>query len=197
MTEWFTIAEIVGLLAGFAAGMRVLWSLGKYLKKKWKKMFGLDALKTNIDTLSDQMSFLVSEMHPNGGTSIRDALDRIEDQISLTSERSRGRWLDAPEMLFETDDEGEYIWVNRTYTRGVQRSLVELLGSGWVNVIAIEDRETVVASWYKAVKEDREFDMEFNFRTPDGVSFPIHCRSYKMTDRFGEPIGYLGSCERV
>jgi len=197
MTDWFTVAEIVGLLAGLAAGIKVLWTLVSWIKRKWKNMFGLEVIKTNIDTLSEQMSFLVSEMHPNGGTSLRDSLNRIEEQISLTSERSRGRWLDAPEMLFETTVDGECIWVNRTYTRGVQRSIAELLGSGWVNVIALEDRETVVAAWYKAVKEDREFDMAFRFQTPDGVTFPVHCRSYKMIDRHGDPIGYLGSFEKI
>lgn len=197
MTDWFTVAELVGLLAGLAAGIRVLWSLGKFLKEKWKGMFGIAALQVDITNLSEQVTFLVSEMHPNDGTSFRDVLNRIEHDVALANERQRARMLDTPEMIFETTADGDCVWVNRTYTRAVERALPELLGRGWVNGIASGDREVVVQGWYEAVQESREFEMNFSFQTPDGVSIPVMCRSYRMRNHAGEIIGYLGHCEKL
>ena len=196
-TDWIVIAETIGLIGGVILGVKVAWTLANRAYRNLIKMFGIGDLRTDIEALSGQVAFLVSEMHPNGGTSIRDSLNRIEADVSLANERQRARMLDTPEMIFETDCVGDCIWVNRTYTRAVQRALSELLGRGWVNGIATEDRDTVVSEWYTSVNENREFEMTFNFQTPDGSKFPVMCRSYRMCSRDGTIIGYLGHCEKL
>jgi hypothetical protein len=67
------------------------------------------------------------------------------------------------------------------------------MGHGWVNAIAKEDRERVGDGWHTAIDEDREFDLEFNFATPEGTIIPAHVRSYKMKDGNNKTVGYLGS----
>jgi len=197
MTEWTTIAEIVGMIGGVAVGLRIVWTLLKLAYRNLTSMFGIGDLRTDIEALSGQVAFLVSEMHPNNGASMRDSLNRIEADVSLANERQRARMLDTPEMIFETDCKGDCVWVNRTYTRAVERALPELLGRGWVNGIAVEDRDAVVSEWYKSVEENREFEMNFNFQTPDGEVFPVTCRSYRMRSSNGKIIGYLGHCEKL
>lgn len=198
LMEWQAIAEWIGIAAGAVVGLKVLWTLFKKLWNKMGGMFGINELKRDIGCLAEKLDFVVAELHPNGGTSVRDSLNRIEKDLSLANERHRARMLDSPEMIFETDSEGNCVWVNRTYSRGVQRSFVELRGRGWVNGISVDDRDKVVAEWYKAVSEDREFEMRFDFQNPDGEVFTVDCRSYKMRDeRTGKAIGYLGHCIKI
>jgi PAS domain S-box-containing protein len=70
----------------------------------------------------------------------------------------------------------------------------ELIGHGWVNAIAKEDRKRLVENWQKAVDEDRELIDEFRFVTPDGERIPATVHSYKMVGRDNDTIGYLGIC---
>ena len=193
LQEWQAIAEWLGLAAGAAVGLKVLWSVLKRIRTKLKYMFGISALKEDLSEVSKQLNFIVSELLPNGGSSVKDALTRIERSVALTNERQRARMLDSKDMVFETDPDGNCIWVNRTYARITKRLPAELLVYGWVNAIAPEDRERVNNEWYKSVHENREFDMEFNFATPELELIPARVRSYKMRDSHDKVVAYLGS----
>lgn len=193
--DWETLGAVVGVLVGLVTilvrGPKALRSF----KRWWGVMFGNAGIKADIRLLAEQVGSLAAEFRPNGGDSMRDLMDRVETELSLSNERQRARMLDAPEMIFETDRDGYCIWVNRTYSRAVGRSLTELIGHGWVNGIAESDRDKVVDEWYKSVSEDREFELTFDFQTADGAPFTVACRSYKMRDlRTGQAVGYLGSC---
>lgn len=190
--DWWALAETVGLLAGLAAGTKLLWTLIKIVKRKWKGMFGNALIHEKIDNLTDSIEGLRGELVTNSGTSIKDSLNRVEREVALTSERQRARMLDSEELIYETDLSGDYTWVNRTYTRAVQRGNEELIGKGWINVISESYRDEVDEKWYDSVREDREFEMKIMYVTPDGVEFPVMVRSYKMRHN-GETIGFLGS----
>lgn len=202
--DWNVVIEIGKVVGGAAVALAAIW---KVAPKIWKSMCGwiMNDLNLQITKMSEDITFIVSELRLNGGTSVKDAINRneatllrIEANLSLANERQRARMLDTPEMIFETDVNGDCVWVNRTYTRTVQRAMPELLGKGWVNGIASDEREGVVSEWYKSVEEDREFEMDFSFQTPDGIMIPITCRSYRMRDQStGRIIGYLGHCEEI
>ena len=195
---WDTLGIIVGALAGLVTVLYRAPKAFRQLGKWWGSMFGIGDIKTDLAALSDQMNVLMNEFSPNGGSSMRDLMNRVEKELFLSNERQRARMLDAPEMIFETDDVGNCIWVNRTYSRAVGRSLTELLGRGWVNGIVETDREKVVDEWYKSVEEDREFELTFDFQTAEGTPFTVECRSYKMRDlRTGQAVGYLGHCQKI
>lgn len=139
-----------------------------------------------------KIDIIFEELTPNGGTSVKDKIDKIGHQLTLVTERQKAGAADHVDALFETDPEGNCYWINRTYARLVKRLPSELMGHGWQNAIAQEDREAVVDGWYKAAKEDREFIMDFNFETPDGQLIPAKVRSYRMTDSRGVTVGFYG-----
>lgn len=184
------VAGVLTAIASLGAFVRWVWPL---IKKLGNKMLGNEKIHKRLDELSTKLNFIVSEMTVNGGASIKDQLNRVEEVCSLTNERQRARMLDSDDLVFESDENGDVIWVNRTYARTVQRVTQELLGHGWVNAIAPDYRERVTESWYNSVAEDREFEMSFEFATPDGDTFPVILRSYKMRDPRKATIGFLGT----
>jgi PAS domain S-box-containing protein len=140
----------------------------------------------------DKIDIIFEELTPNGGKSMKDSLGRIEREVALSRERFRALNADVVEAMFETDLDGNCIWVNRTYCKLVQRTPSELMGHGWINVICQEMREEVVKEWYRSVDQDREFSRNLEFETPDGKCIPVKCNSYKMTSCTGDKLGYLG-----
>jgi PAS domain S-box-containing protein len=155
------------------------------------------AFLRNYTSTVYKINAIFEEITPNGGTSIKDKIDRIDRQVTLVNERQKASSADFPDALFETDPEGNCYWINRTYARMVKRLPSELMGRGWQNAIAQEDREEVVEAWYSAAKDDREFVMDFKFETPDGELIPAKVRSYKMTDSKGETIGFYGNIQKL
>ena len=192
MYSWQQVAEWLGYLASALVGLKIIWSIGRAGYRKVLAMMGIRALTKDIESLSTAVTSILTELHPNDGSTLRDALTRIENNVALSSEIQHARMLDAPELLFRTDPEGRFLWVNRTYSRTVKRLPAELAGYGWVNAIAEGDRGSVQEKWQTAVLEDRELEMNINFQTPDGEIIPAVMRTYKMT--MGRvTLGYVGS----
>ena len=138
---------------------------------------------------------IYNELTPNGGTSIKDKINNIDKKVDIIKQVQHVMVADHRNMLFRTDPKGDCVWVNRTYTKTVGKTLFEVLGHGWQNVIAKEYREKVSREWYLAVEEKREFLMETKFINSAGLEIPTRVRSYKMVNSKGEVIGFWGNCE--
>jgi len=193
MTDLETLGALLGAIASAAALLRFLWvmvpKLCKYVRYN---MFGIGDIKTDIGCLATKLDFIVSELHPNGGASVRDSLNRIELRQVLQERRQKAILSDMSVGVFETDNEGEFVWVNRKYLRMTGRAPDEVKGSGWINTIAHRDRERVVLAWNKAIEEEREFEEEFLMITPDDDRVQVQARTYKMTTQDNGSLGFLG-----
>ena len=124
--QW--IAGVLTLLGTLGAFIKWVWP---FVKRCFDSMFGHTEINEKLDRLAELVEKMSEELITNGGSSIKDSMIRMEKDVTLIGERARGRWLDDKDMMFETDNEGNCIWVNRTYARTVQRLPNELLGHGW------------------------------------------------------------------
>lgn len=182
-----TIVEHAPLLisSAVAAVSAAVYLYGKVFKPIWA-MFKQHTL------MYDKVNTIFEEMRPNGGKSIKDIIINMHKNVSLVGERQRALMADSKEAMFETDSEGRCIWVNRTYTRLVQLTPIQLLGFGWHNVIYPEDKDKVISEWQKAVKDKREFIIRCRLIAASGEVININCKSYVLSDSAGNTIGYLG-----
>jgi PAS domain S-box-containing protein len=115
-------------------------------------------LKKFLWSTRDQLDRIEAELHTNGGTSLRDCLNRIEDkQIRLDGFiRAQLNVHNLP--IIRADEEGKIIFVNRTFQKFTGFSYSELMGDAWINAIEPNDRERIRELWDRAVAELREFD---------------------------------------
>ena len=199
MTEldWMRLAEWLGFVGLAAGGVKALLMLGKAIGNKIHRMFGINKIQSDVLAIQDSVAFLVAELTPNGGYSIRDSITRIERSVVANSERMRSRMTNDPDMIFEADAQGRWIWVNRTLSRVIGRTPTELMGYGWANSVDPLQRDALVESWFRAVEEEREFEGATQFRSPEDVWFDGVLKSYRMNDHHGGTIGYLGTITRV
>lgn len=137
------------------------------------------------------------ELQPNGGTSLRDAVNRIEIRQLLAEQRHRAVLSANSQAYFECDAQGACIWANREYLRLTGRTLEEIRGNGWVNAISADEQDEVFEGWRHAVEQSRDYTGRFVIVTPDGERQPVVAQSVVMFDNHGRVIGFVGTVTRV
>lgn len=141
---------------------------------------------------------IYSELSPNGGASIRDAVNRIEIRLVAVEQRQNLYLMESPQGIFETDASGRVISVNRTYCRMTGRTERELFGMNWVNAILPEDRDRVMTNWESSVEECMEFICKFNMIHSDNQIFTVSTIAYPMENQVtGEIIGWMGTVNKI
>lgn len=186
----------IGLLLTIysVSGRLFPWLVGKYMD-----ITGITAHTVKITQLVETIEELRREFVSNGGSSLKDSITRIElVQTIIESKQEhvfafiRTHANTNTKALFETDENGACIWINRAHARLTRFSIHEIMGDGWVNVIAPETRESTYASWHKAVLQKREFDEILTYVNPTtSERYKVHVIAYPVLV-YGALKGYLG-----
>lgn len=107
---------------------------------------------------------ILQELYTNDGSSLRDTINRLDRRQIILNDRILGI-LDRDDMaIFETDNKGQFIWVNSAYLSMSGRTLPDLIGHGWINSVLETDRNRVITEWDRAIEEQRTFEMTFSFQ---------------------------------
>jgi PAS domain S-box-containing protein len=176
-------AKFLGSAGVIIAAMIAVWKKG--VKPVWH-------FAGNVSDIIESLDAIKHQLVPNGGGSMRDAIDRIEARLIVQEQRHKLLTMDSPFAVFETDASGECIHVNRTYCRWTGRSAEELLGNGWLNVIGPGCRAHVFAEWETAIEQVREFCLEYSFVNVDGTQFMVRCNAFPMFDSKCRLSGWMG-----
>jgi PAS domain S-box-containing protein len=126
------------------------------------------------------------------------ALQHQRDRKALQESDERFRALadSSPIGFFQTDVEGNCIYVNPQWLQILGRRSEDVLGMGWANAIHPEDRGMVVDTWAESRRGGGIFSLEFRIVRPDGAVRWVHGRTAAM--RLGERIlGYMGTSEDI
>lgn len=161
-TPHYTLPEIAAVCASLTA---IAIFLNRLYTKLWKPGRDLVRLVKRKVELLDEVALTLK---PNGGSSIRDVLDRLDSRTRLLEERQRAGMDLNPSPFFEADSEGHCVFVNRAWSELTGIRLDEALGSGWLNSVHRDDRERVLVEWEAATKEGRTFRLQYlvqNVRT--------------------------------
>lgn len=150
----------------------------------------LSALESSLGGKLDE---IIKELKPNGGSSIKDQLNRLETAVSI-SQAERLLLLDSiPQGVFTSDVNGRWIWVNDALRKTVGGSLAEFVGNNWENTISTEDRETVVREWNRAVEQHRDFNLYFHMTNLDtNAKKKVHVIATPANNFNSEIIGWNG-----
>ncbi len=178
-----TLGELSALVAIATALLLWVKKIRVFLVKVWKKSFGRRA---------EQLNRIELELVSNHGSSIKDAIRRIE-QRQLGVDAFLRTSLNLHDVaIVRTDAEGKLYYINREYQRLTGASISEVRGDGWVNVIHPDNRDVIVKKWNDSVKSKREFHEDIRFITVNGEPFWAHANVYRELDDNNQIRGYLG-----
>lgn len=124
-----------------------------------------------------------------------DISTRIQAEQALTRTEKRFRDLAdlSPVGIYETDAEGNCLFVNKRWQEFAGMSLEQALGQGWTGAIHPDDVGTVFSEWLEATQNNRDFSLEYRFLTPAGKTTWLMGSATAYRDETGEVQGFFGS----
>jgi len=115
------------------------------------------------------------------------------EQASLESERRFRSLVEySPMGIFETDKEGQCLYVNNKWLEIAGLTLEEALGEGWKRALDESDRKRIDKLWSDNAQSDKPWDMEYRFCKPEGKISWVMGRTLALRDESGQITGYLG-----
>lgn len=98
--------------------------------------------------------------------------------------------------VYESDEHGQCVFVNVTWTTISGLSAPEALGDGWQRAIHPEDVARVTLAWRMAVHTQERFGpMRYRFMHPDGTVVEVHSEAYPTRNGGGRLRGFVGWVE--
>ena len=166
-----------------------------YLISFSKKIKPYISVKDDIAALKVDLSKISSEFKTNGGKSLRDQINDL--QASTKTILYRQRWIldNREEPIFETDEHGNFTWVNDAFARLTDRPFRDLQNNNWINCLKEESREEISESWKIAVENKRTFEHVLFIVDSKNRVFSTKCIASRQED--GKYIGSFMSVEKV
>lgn len=195
MAKEASATEIIG---GASAAGGALWGF-------WNKMLKpyLDKRKKEKQKLFDMVEAMHHELKFNGGSSIKDAVLRLEKgQVEILYkladiEESQKLALNINGTAFwYSDVNGECRYVSPGLEKLMNRGSNEILGNMWVSWIVPEDKERVFDAWKFSVENKTVFDEEYTYKRADGLHQKVWGLAFHKTVH-GEHSGALGKLEAI
>ena len=127
--------------------------------------------------------------------SVHDITERKRAEAELRESEARFRHMAdaAPAMIWITDPDRLFTFVNKRWLDFTGRSMEQELATGWANGIHPEDREKCLATYESSFDARRSFQLECRFRRADGEYRWILGNGVPHY-RDGEFVGFIGSC---
>lgn len=130
-----------------------------------------------------------SETKPNGGSSMKDAINRIEGK--MTAHQRALLDLRQEEAWFEANIDGDWCWINHACERALGIHRDDAAGRGWFSIVCTEDRDAVRTEWNHAVREYRTSDFMCRIKLPENKTLWIRILCTPI--HFGKtPYGFVG-----
>lgn len=187
--------DFIAFIRGYAEYIILFGSVSVALAAIWSKLVkpaGQKIMRTQA--IFSKLAIIATELRPNGGSTLRDAIDRIEARQVKEHQLIHTILLDSERGLFECDKHGHCIWTN---PKMLSMSGSSVLGLDWLNAISSESRASIREEWFDAVADSRAFFSVVTFVREDGSRLKASCKIRPLKVDGSEVIGWLGTCVPV
>lgn len=166
-----------------------------YLINFSKKVKPYISVKDDISILKSEINKISNEFKTNGGKSLKDQINDL--QSSTKTILYRQRWIldNRHEPIFETDEDGNFTWVNDAFIRLTDRPFRELQNNNWINCLREDSREEITESWKLAIQNKRTFEHALFIVDSKNKIFSTKCIASRQED--GKYIGSFMNVEKI
>ena len=149
----------------------------KWIIKKIKKMKDLFEVSERLKKLDE----IHAQLMPNGGSSIKDSIDRIERKLVFNTEWIRMFDKDSGRIVFHLDANGNLEWANKAFLDLFDCELSDVLGLGWLSKVAREDYSLISTEIDNAIEDQRDINVAFNLNNGQHVDCIARAMRSKAT----------------
>jgi PAS domain S-box-containing protein len=192
LTQWYYLLGIAALLAGGGLFMyrKAAVPSYRYIREKVRR-----AWKT-----IDSVEVIRKEMFPNGGTSLRDTVNKtsrlvvdVAKDVSMSIAQNRALAEEMEVGMFECDAEGSVIWANRALRKMTGLRMEQIRGGGWFNAVHDDDRRRVQNDWMLATANRTQLLALFRLtHIGTGTSLAVQFEARPVFADGGLSAGWLG-----
>ncbi len=203
-------AGILATLGGFGAFATAKKNIGTELWSPFKERFlmprktrqkKLDELIESAETLKTQVADIFAEVKPNGGSSIKDVVNRIENQVTRIENQNdwtyaKFRHTDetSPDALFEMDNNLNMTFANRALCELLNADAAEILDRRWLAKIPNStERNRVIGEWRDAAENCCPLDIRHLIVNGDKKQITVRVRATPRLNRSKELRGFFGN----
>lgn len=167
---------------------------------KFKKYFSLK-LTCPVPGIQSALLAIQAELHPNGGSSLRDAVNRIDARTKIIEVNTR-RLQVSHEVLtevvdvpfFRSDANGNTTYCSSSLCRlAGMTSSKEYMGLNWLTFVHSDDMDHVRNGWLSAINEKRTYIGNFRIVNPyNGRIYMITEKATPVLDDDDSILGWEG-----
>lgn len=151
-------------------------------------------LNKKLKPIKEDSEYTKHQVTKNSGTSLYDAVRRIESSVDNLRGWLRGIQQINPHPVYETDKQGYYVWVNPAYSKAVGASPQDLTSRSWLSTVHSDDKDMVKEEWDHAVECQGIFNASFRMiNLVDGHMFEVKSTAYPIKADNGDLLGYIGT----
>lgn len=181
-------------LGAIITAVGILWQKVFYPLYKWGKQ--AKNIMANLEAGYPILEDLIREINQQGKFSLNEKFKAIDKDMWLRRERHRIYQELEESAVFETDEEGGYVWVSEGWINLFGQNTIEASGYGWLAGVNSLDRDRVSNEWTVARAQKRQFKMKFRIRE-NGKAKWIKCTALPVKDSDGVVYCYIGKIEEI
>lgn len=173
LKEWSALAVALIALMAIMGGKTPMGAIARWRDSVLRAIFHPFLAGARAEGAIKEV---LAELRENGGSSLKDAVVRIEErQVRLGGRVDLVMLaLDDAAAVYETGPDGHCVWASPAYQRIVGRTLEELHGWGWTIVLHQDDADRVRQEWRLVIEERRSFAMHFRMVHSNGHTFRVY-----------------------
>jgi PAS domain S-box-containing protein len=203
------VAEYVGIVAGAGGGLAafgryIVWPFVRHYRATMQGFAQIAKFNERLtnqeanyarrnDELDRKLNRILAELRPNGGTSLRDAVDRMSVEVAGIRGVQRKLVNDSLTPSFQCDPIGDCIFANEAYMAIVGRERTEVMGTNWLNCIEPEDRDRVQRAWEDCIYNRRRFELRYRYVQPNGKTTSAFCRAEPIFGDKQQVVMWIGT----
>ena len=120
-----------------------------------------------------------------------------EAALAAAEQRQRALLEGIPQLVWRAVDGGSWTWSSPQWTSYTGQAEGESRGSGWLEPVHPDDRDSALANWSKAI-ESGGMETEYRIRRADTNSYRwFHTRATPVRDGNGAIVEWLGTSTDV
>lgn len=169
-----TSIEIIGIVLSVAGGAFAAFAWGwKYIVKPTIRLYkGQQHLLDSVDDIK-------KELTTNGGSSIKDTVNRIDRRQVMLDKRSKAIFYNIEQAILEVDENGNILWANERFHNIMGTK--NLKGLDWVSYIDEPQREYFLREFESCSEKLRE--LRFETISTEGNKIKFSGFPYRDNDR--------------